>query len=236
MKWWTVARREVATAFLSPLAYVLLAVFLLLSGFFFVSILFSTQNTDTTPFLEDMAVLLLFLAPLITMRLVAEEKRLGTDELVLTSPVSPAQWILGKYAGALAVWTVFLAFTVIYPLILRHLGPLDGRAAAAGFAGLWLLGATLLALGLLASSVTDSQVVAAMLGFGLALLFWIASWVAGSLSGRLYDFLHYVSLPDQYLDFAKGLVDTTHLVYFLSLIAGSLFLAVRAVDARRWAG
>jgi ABC-2 type transport system permease protein len=234
-RWWTVARRELASAFLSPLAYVLGGVYLLISGYFFVGVLLGSQSTDMQPVLDNIDVLLLFVAPLLTMRLLAEERRLGTDELILTSPVTPAQWVVGKFAGALGVWTAFVLVTVLYPIIAAHLGYLDVMATVGGYVGLWLLGAALLAAGVFASSLTDNQAVAAMVGFGIGLLLWVAGWMSGALSGSLSSFLGYLSAPNQYADFAKGILDTSHLVYFLSLIVGFLFLAVRSVDARRWA-
>jgi ABC-2 type transport system permease protein len=235
MTWWTVARREWTTAFASPLAYVLMALFLLLCGYFFVAVLLAIQSTDMTPFFSNVGVLLVFLAPLLTMRLIAEERKLGSEELILTSPVTPAQWVVGKFVGALLVYTAFLAVTLLYPLTLGRLGALDVPATAGGYLGLWLFGAAVLAMGVFASSLTDNQVVAAMVAFALGLLFYAAGWVSGTLSGPLGSLFQYLSLPDQYQSFAKGVLDTSHVVYFASLIAGFIFLAVRAVDARRWA-
>lgn len=235
MSWWTVARRELGSAFQSPLAYVLMALFLLLSGYFFVAVVVSSQSSDMGGVLQNMAVLLLFLAPMFTMRLLAEERRLGTDELVLTSPISPSQWVAGKFAGVMTEWTIFLAVTLLFPLALSRLGQVAWGATLGGYLGLWLIGGALLAAGLFASSLTDNQVVAAMVGFALALLFWVASWLSGSLSGALSNFLSYISMPDQYSQFARGVIPTANVIFLLSLIAGFMFLTVRIVDARRWA-
>jgi ABC-2 type transport system permease protein len=235
MSWWTVARRELGSAFSSPLAYVLMALYFLLSGYFFFAIVVSSQTTDLSAMLQNVAVVLLFLAPLFTMRLLAEERRLGTDELILTSPISPAQWVIGKFAGALAEWTVFVGVTLVYPLALSRLGTVDWGPVLSGYLGLWLLGAALLAAGVFASSLTDNQVVAAMVGFALALLFWASSWVSGSASGWAQNLLNYLSAPAQFSPLTAGLLNTSNLVYFVSITAGFLFLAVRVIDTRRWA-
>lgn len=235
MRWWTVARRELTTSFTSPLAYVLMGLFLVLTGYFFVAVLLALQTTDMSPYFSNVGVLLIFLAPLLTMRLIAEERKLGSEELILTSPITPAQWVVGKFVGALLVYTAFLLLTLLYPLTLSRLGTLAVAATLSGYLGLWLLGAAILAMGVFASSLTDNQVVAAMIAFALALIFWAAGWVSTSLSGPLGSFFTYVGLPSQYQDFSAGVLDTTHIVFFLSLIVGFIFLAVRAVDARRWA-
>jgi len=235
MSWWTVARRELGSAFASPLAYVLMALYLLLSGYFFVAIVLQSQTTNVSPMLQNVAVVLLFLAPLFTMRLLAEERRLGTDELILTSPISPAQWVFGKFAGALGEWTVFIGVTLLYPLALSRMGAVAWGATLTGYLGLWLIGAALLAAGTFASSLTDNQVVAAMVGFAIALLLWAASWVSGSASGWGQNLLNYISAPSQFSPLASGVLNTSNLVYFVSLTVGFLFLAVRVIDARRWA-
>jgi ABC-2 type transport system permease protein len=236
MSWWTVARRELGSAFTSPLAYVLMALYLLLSGYFFVAIVLQSQTTDMSPMLQNVAVVLLFLAPLFTMRLLAEERRLGTDELILTSPITPGQWVFGKFVGALGEWTVFIAVTLLYPLALSRMGNVAWPATFAGYFGLWLLGATLLAAGVFASSLTDNQVVAAMVAFAIALLFWAASWVSSSVTTTwVQNFLNYISAPSQFSPLASGVLNTSNLVYFISITAGFLFLAVRVIDARRWA-
>lgn len=235
MRWWTVARRELTTSFTSPFAYVLMGLFLLLAGYFFVAIVLALQATDMTPWFSNASILLIFLAPLLTMRLISEERKLGSEELILTSPITPAQWVVGKFAGVFLVYTAFLVVTLLYPLTLSRLGSLQVAATLSGYLGLWLVGGAVLAMGLFASSLTDNQVVAAMISFALALLFYVSSWVSGTLSGPVGSFFQYISLQTQYQDFAKGVLDTSHLVFFLSLIVGFVFLAVRAIDARRWA-
>ncbi len=231
-KWWVVARREWQVAFQTPLAYVLLALWMLISGFMYVGLLVSSQSSDLSSLVQNMTVLILFMAPFLTMRLLAEERRTGSEELILTSPISAGQWVVGKYIGALLVWSVFVGVSLLFPLVTSRLGQVDWGVIAASWGGLWLFGAATLAVGLFASSLTDNQLIAAMLSFVIILLFYIASWV--QTGGWVATLLSYIDLPDQLTSFSVGSVAVTPLVFFLSLIGGFLFLSVRSVDLRRW--
>ena len=234
-KWWVVARREWRITFSSPLAFVLLGIWMLMSGYFFVALITATQSSDMAPLLENMLVLVLFLAPLLSMRLLAEERRSGSEELILTAPISPAQWVLGKYAGVLAVWTVFVLTTLLFPLATGRLGTVDWGVVGASYLGMWLFGAVCLAVGLFDSSLTDNQLVAALVGFAIVLLLYAASFFGSSASGWLGNLLQYVALPSQFNNFSVGLISVSPMVYYVSLAIGFIFLAVRAVDMRRWA-
>jgi ABC-2 type transport system permease protein len=234
-KWWTVARREWRVTFSSPLAFVLLGIWMLMSGYFYVALITATQSSDLAPLLENMLVLVLFLAPLLSMRLLAEERRSGSEELVLTAPISPAQWVVGKYVGVLSVWTVFVAVALLFPLATGRLGTVDWGVVASSYLGMWLFGAVCLAAGLFASALTDNQLVAALVGFVIVLLLYAASFFGSATSGWLGNLLQYLALPNQFNDFSVGLISVSPTVYYVSLAVGFLFLAVRAVDMRRWA-
>ena len=231
-KWWVVARREWQVAFQTPLAYILLGLWMLLSGFMYVGLLVSSQSSDLSALVQNMTVLVLFMAPFLTMRLLAEERRSGSEELVLTAPISASQWVVGKYIGAVLVWSVFVLVSVLFPLVTSRVGQEDWGTVAASWGGLWLFGDATLAVGLFASSLTDNQLIAAMLSFVIILLFYIASWV--QVGGWLATLLSYIDLPDQLSAFSVGSIAVTPLVFFLSLIGGFLFLSVRSVDLRRW--
>jgi len=231
-KWWVIARREWQVSFQSPLAYVLLGLWMLLAGWFYVSIILSSQSTDLGPLGQNMTILLLFIAPLLTMRLLAEERRSGSEELMLTAPLSPAQWVVGKYIGALLVWTIFIAVAFLFPLVTSRLGALAWGPVAALWLGLWLFGAATLAIGLFASALTENQVVAAMVSFAVVLLFYATTWI--QTTGWVSTLLGYLSMPNQLNDFTVGILSVRHLLYFISLICGFLFISVRAVDMRRW--
>ena len=231
-KWWVIARREWQISFQTPLAYILLALWMLLGGFMYVGLLTGSQSTDLSSLVQNLTVLVLFMAPFLTMRLLAEERRSGSEELILTAPISAGQWVVGKYVGAVLVWSVFILVSLLFPLVTSRLGQLDWGVVAASWGGLWLFGSATLAIGLFASSLTDNQLIAAMLSFVIILLFYIASWT--STTGWVSTLLSYIDLPDQLTSFSVGSISVSALVFFLSLIGGFLFLSVRSVDLRRW--
>lgn len=233
MKLLAICRRELGAYFQTPTAYVVLAVYLALSGYFFASYAVVVRDADMRSVLSNMAVVFLFLAPAFTTRLWAEEARTGTDELLLTAPVATWQVVLGKYLAAVGLFATFLLLTLWFPALMDRYGDLDWRATLVGYLGLLLLGGAALAAGLFASSLTDSQVVAAVVGFGILLLFWVARWVGDSLPGWPGRMLSYLALTAHYPDFAKGLMDSSHVVYFLSLAAGFLVLTVWRLESAR---
>ncbi|MBE3590640.1 MAG: ABC transporter permease subunit [Firmicutes bacterium] len=234
-KVWTVARRELGSYFTSPTAYVLLAVFAAICGYFFVTLVVVSSAPDVSGLLGNVALLFVFIAPVWTMRLLSEERRAGTEELILTSPVSPWQWVAGKFLGTLVLYLAFLVVTLVYPLAVWHYGgSFDWHAMLTTYLGLVLLGAAFLSLGLWASSLSDNPVVAGMIGFGFTLLLWLADWLGGSVGGRLGDVLNYLAVYRHLWDFVRGVIDTQHLIYFGSLIFAGLFFAVRSIEARRW--
>jgi ABC-2 type transport system permease protein len=186
------------------------------------------------PLFAVLAIVLLFLVPILTMRLLAEEKRSGTAELLFTYPITDWAVILGKFLSALMVYLIFLAFTLSYSLALTFVTRLDWGAIGAGYLGLVLLGASALALGLFASSLTENQIVAGVAGFALLLLFWIIGWVQELGTGQVGKVIQQLSLLDHYDNFTKGVIDTRDLTYCLSFIFFFLFLTKRQLESRRW--
>lgn len=230
---WAVCKRELGAYFHTPAAYVVLAVFLALSGTLFAAFVLLAPAADLGPVLGNMAVIFLFLAPALTARLWAEEQRSGTDELLLTAPMSVSHLVLGKYAAALGLLGACLALTWPFPALLDLYGDLDWSATLAGYLGLALLGAAALAAGLFASSLTDSQVVAGVLGFGILLLFWLAGWVGDHVPGLTGRVLQYLALTQHYPDFGQGVVDLGHVTYFVTLAGSFLFLTMQRLAAAR---
>lgn len=229
-----IARRELESYFVSPIAYVVTAAFLFISGYFFTFILFYTRQATMRYLFSNLSIIALFVAPVLTMRLISEEKRSGTIELVLTSPVRDWEFVLGKYLAGLALFTLMLVLTLYYPLLLEIFGNPDRGAILAGYLGLWLYGAALLSVGVLASSLTRNQIIAAVLGFGLLLILWVCD-AAGDFTGApLSNFFRYLSLSAHYFDFPKGIVDTKDVVYYISLAAAGLFLSTLSLSSRRW--
>jgi ABC-2 type transport system permease protein len=188
------------------------------------------------PLLQNVTILVLFLMPMVTMRTYSEEKRSGTIELLLTSPVTDFQIILGKFLGAMALYVCMLAVTLIHIALLFMYGSPEWKPIVTSYIGLLLFGGCFISLGLFISSLTKNQIVAGMVTFAVFLLLWIITWI-GSFSGPTVDKVtQYLSILDHLDDFGKGVLDTTHIVYYLSFITFGLFLTAKSVDSERWRG
>jgi gliding motility-associated transport system permease protein len=252
-----IAGKELGAYFVSPIAYVVLTGFVVLTGWFFFNLLVQfnrmigmyemMQRPDIAsqlnlnemvmlPLLYNMTIVLLLMIPLITMRLFSEEKKLKTDELLLTSPISIHSIVLGKYLASLFFLLLMLCLTALYPGILFKYGqpaPELGPVVS-GYLGLFLLGASFVAVGLFASSLTENQIVAAVVCFVTLLLFFVIGWPAETVGATSGKVLEYLSLIDHFAEFSKGLLDGQHVVYFLSFILFALFLTKRSIESTRW--
>lgn len=239
-----VCRRELESLFGGPLAWVLTAVFAALTGWFVYAdvawyVLFGGANLQMGLWryvVLDVRMVAMVVIPLLTMRLVAEERKLGTLELLWTFPVRDHEVILGKFLAALAVYTVMLAATTTGPLLLHALHPFAWAPLAAGYLGLLLLGAAFIACGLAASAAAENQVVSAMLTYGTLVLFWFGAANEAALQDTLAPLLIVLSLFDRFYGFARGVIDARDVAYFLALTVFFLFLALRALGARAWRG
>jgi len=231
---WAIFKRELGTYLLTPTAYAAMAGFLVIAGYFFSVSVLGTRMADMRGVMGNMSLVFLFIAPILTMRLLADEARQGTAELIFTSPVTITQVVVGKYLAALAVLLLLTGITFTYPAILELQGGPDWGPIWAGYLGFFLLAATFLAAGMFTSSLTDSQMVAGVLGFALLLLLWVISWAGDTLGPPLDGILRSLSVTEHFLDFRKGIIDTKHIVFYLSMIAGFLFLSVRVVESRNW--
>ena len=248
-----ITQREVSAYFASPIAYVLIGFFALLFGwFFYVPLAFFIQQSSQMgmnptqalninqmlvgPTLMNTTVIMLFLFPLITMRTYAEEKRSGTIELLLTSPVTDVEIIIGKFLGAMLLYAAMLAVTMLHMAILFIFGDPEWKPIATGYLGLLLMGGCFLSLGLFISSLTRNQIVAAMATFGVFLMLWVINWISTFVGPTTQTVLQYLSLTEHFDDFAKGIVDTKHVIYYLSFMAFGLFLTAKSVDSERWRG
>ena len=273
-----IAAREVRTYFTSPLAYVVIGVFLLLSGYFFWAHLvkfselclrfgsnpyyasqLNVNDMVVRPIFGTMGIIFLLLLPVVTMRLLAEERKAGTAELLFTCPVTSGQVVLGKFLGAACLFLVMIGVTATYPVLIMNSGAApDMKPTLVGYFGVLLMGLSLLALGLLFSALTDNQIVAAVSAFGTFLFLWVIDWMApsatvtlGALMNRLTnglwerlglgtdgptlgDLLGSLSIIGHLRDFQKGIFDTQHVVFYGSVIFMSLFLTQRVLESRRW--
>jgi ABC-2 type transport system permease protein len=239
-----VCRRELAFMCGGPLAAVLAAVFVLLTGYFFYSDLAlfvlvgganQAQGLWRYVFLDYRLVALLVL-PLLTMRLFAEERKLGTLELLWTYPVRDVEVLAGKFCAAWIVYVGMLAPTVIGPVVLHALHPFAIGPVIAGYAGMLLLGTAFLACGTAASTMTENQVVSAMATYGVLVFFWFLSWNEAAIGERIAPLLLQLSLFDHFYSFAQGVIDTHHVAYLLALTSLFLFVALRTLGTRAWRG
>jgi ABC-2 type transport system permease protein len=255
VKIWPIYKKELRLYFTSPVAYVLLTIFLLIAGYFFYSIFafFTRASMQTAmnpgmgrdlnvtdsvlrPLFSNVSVILLLLMPLVTMRLFAEERRSGTIELLLTYPVRDGAVLIGKYLAGLTLYGVMLAGTLIYPAILLYFAKVEWGPLATGYLGLVLMGGMFLAIGLFASSLTENQIVAAIVTFGILLMLWVLGWTAEFAGGPLGTVLTHLSILEHNDTFAKGVLDTKDIIYYVDFTALALFLTLRSLEARRWAG
>jgi ABC-2 type transport system permease protein len=247
-----IADKELRSYFSSPMAYIVIGFFLLPFGVFFFLYLqaFVKQSLQMAQYggavnvnqqvvryvLQNASVIILFIMPMITMRTYSEEKRSGTIELLLTSPLSDVEIILGKFFGALGLYAAMLGVTLLYIAILFVYGNPEWRPIVAGYLGLLLMGGAFVSIGLLISSTTNNQIVAGVVTFVVFLLLWIVGWFADSAGPTIGPITSYLSITEHFDDFSKGIIDSKHVVYYLSLITFGLFLTAKSVDTERWRG
>ena len=229
-----IALKEFKSYLSSPMAYVVTGIFLVLTGFFFGISPSTYMQTSINGFLQASVILLLLFAPLLTMRLLAEERKMGTLELLLTAPVRDSEVILGKFLGSMGILTVMLALTLYYPILLILFGDPDIGPIVTGYMGLLLLGYTALAVGLFTSSLTSNQIVAAVVAIGILLALYLIGTAASFLPQALGEVIGYFSLSFYFPDFMRGVIDTRGIVYYLSITALFLFLAIRSLENSRW--
>jgi len=249
---WVILRKELRSYFVSPVAYLLLAMFAVIFGFFFWNILgfFVREGMESMmrgqtfpmnlnervirPLLSNISVVGLFLIPLITMRLFAEEKRTGTIELLATSPVTDLQVILGKWMAAMILYGGMLLLGAVNFVFLFRYGHPDWKPLAIGYLGLLLQAGALLALGTFISTLTKNQIIAGAVTFALSLLLYILEWVTGFDTSTSARVISYMSIITHFESFSKGLLDSKDAIFYLSLIFLGLFLTSRSMESLRW--
>jgi ABC-2 type transport system permease protein len=248
-----IAGKELRGYFASPMGYILIGLFALLFGAFFRVYLtgFAEQsqrmamggggNINVNEYLirgvlHNVAIIILFVMPLVTMRTYAEEKRSGTMELLLTSPVTDFQIIMGKFLGAMGLYASMLGVTLIHMVLLFWVSQPEWMPILTSYLGLLLMGGCFMAIGLLISSLTKNQIVAVVATFAVFMMFWMVNWIAQFMSPTSQAILNYLSITGHLEDFMGGVIDTKHLVYYISFIAFGLFLTARSVDVERWRG
>jgi ABC-2 type transport system permease protein len=249
---WTICRKELGSYFVSPIAYLLLTMFALIFGFFFWNILgyFVNEGMEMMmrgetvpmnlneqiirPLLSNVSIVGLFFIPMITMRLFAEEKRTGTIELLATSPVRDIEIILGKWFAAVILYACLLLFTALNFAFLFLYGKPDWKPLLVGYLGLLLQGGLLLAIGTFISTLTRNQIIAGAATFGICLLLWVIEWVTGFESSTWATVLAYFSVITHFDSFARGVIDSKDLVFYLTGIFLGLFATARSMESLRW--
>jgi ABC-2 type transport system permease protein len=230
-----IAWKEIQGYFTSPMGYIVALVYLFITGFFVwdsISGVFPVASIDS--YIEPSAFILILLAPALTMRLMAEEQKLGTIELLLTSPVKDWEVVLGKFAASVVFFVGTLSLTLYYVLLLYAYGSPDSGPVWSGYLGLVLYGSTALAIGLFASALTNNQIVALVVGFGILLILSVIDQASELVGGVGATILSQIGMNFHFEDFSRGIVDTNHIIYYLTVTALFLFLTVRTVESRRW--
>jgi len=230
----TIARRQFAAYFNSPTAYIVLTALLLLVGFFFWETFFLVGRSTIRDLYGLMSWALFIAAPALTMGLIAEEKKTGTIELLLTMPVRDGEVIVGKFLGALGLYAVLLLLTLPYPISVSTLGALDWGQVASGYFGLLLVGAAMLSVGLAASAWTDNQLIALFVGLSLCLFFVLIGRLLPLMPTSAASVLEWLSFDYHLRPMTRGVIDTRDVFFFVSIIVFSLALAFRALESRRW--
>ena len=235
----TVCTKELYTYFVSPIAYFVCFVFSAISGFLFFYYLITTSINNgysagvmQTAF-GSMATILLFFTPVLTMKLFAEERKSGTIELLLTSPITDGQVVLGKFFASLTLVIIILALTLHFPFLTQRFGHLDGGLVLSGYLGLILLSSCFLAFGIMMSSMSKNQIVASLTSFGFLLVLWII----GAVSNRdetIGKFLSYLSFSEHFSDFSRGVIPVKDIIYFISFTCVCLYATFKSIESSKW--
>jgi len=251
----TIAGREIRSYFSSPVAYVLLATFLGLSGYFFYALLFAFTETlkmyammqqpqmlerfnlndmVIRPLLSNMSVLLIFIVPAVTMRMFPEEKRSGTYELLMTSPVRIGEIVFGKFLGGLVLILSMVALSSFFGILLSVYGNPEIPLMLTGYLALTLMAVAFLAIGTLISSFTDNVVIAYIGTLFTLMVLYTIGWLGETVQGGWGALVSYLSITDHFGEMLKGIISTTNLIYFATIIVVGLFLTHRSVESVRW--
>jgi ABC-2 type transport system permease protein len=254
-----IVERELRAYFVSPVAYVVLAIFVFLSGVFFQTITTqlvqaaqaiafqSQQFGGAVPAIDvpgeisrqyfgTLSVILLFMLPMITMGLFSEEKKRGTIELLLTAPLTDFEVVMGKFLSAVAFYTIMLVTTFVPMSVLFMYSDPAWGPLATGYLGIFLYGVGLLALGLFVSTLTENQIVSGVLGFGMILLLWMVDVIGQGATETTRAVLTYLSVLSHLGDFMNGVLASSNVIFYLSLVTLGLFLTYRSIDSLRWRG
>ena len=235
MKILAIIKRELQSYFFSPVAYIVFSAFLLVVGYLFWVFLLSSSIASLEPMLYNAAFVLLIASPVLTMRLISEEKKNKTIELLLTSPITPTEIIIGKFLASLILYCILFIITFEFPFIISHYSPeFDWGPVFSGYLGMILLGSAYISVGLFASTISENQIISAMSSFGILLLFWFFGWAKEVFDNAFGQILGNLSIFDRYTDFLRGIIDTGNVIFFIVFTFIWLFLASRVLESDRW--
>lgn len=228
-------KKEFRNYFMSPIGYIFVAVFTFLASMFFSSGILMSQKADITIMFSDINLVYLFLAALLTMRLLSEEKNKKTDQLLLSSPVGVTEIVLGKYLAAMAVFGVTILISLVYPAIMFKFGNPSLSEVIGSYIGFILLWGAFISVGVFISSLTESQMIAGVFTFASLLLIYFISWFESSIQNEIAKkVVSWFSLLSRYSEFQSGILNIENIIYYLSFIFVFLFLTVRVIDKRRY--
>ncbi len=228
-----IVKRELGAYFTGAVGYIVIGLFLLISGFLFFNVFFLENRAELRRFFSTLPVLLAFFIPAVTMRLFAEERKSGSLETLMTLPVSSVDVVMGKFWASLAFTSVMIVPTLVYALTASLFGSLDAAPVVCGYLGAVFLAAAFCSVGLFASASTKNQIVAFFIGWALCILLALIDQFLLFLPARLANFLGYLSAGSHFTSVSRGIVDSRDLVYFVSLTAVFLTLTVKTIDSRR---
>jgi ABC-2 type transport system permease protein len=251
----SVYRKELYSLFALPVFYAVAFTFLVIAGYFFYSAIayynllsfqagqnpmmakqMNLMEMVLRPFFFDLSIVLLLISPLLTMRLFAEERKTGTMELLLTYPLSDRSIVLAKYAAVVSAFAVIVAGTLPGIFLLNYLGSPAWKPILCGYLGILLLGSSFMSLGVFTSSLTQNQIIAAVLSFGALLMLWVIGWAKSYVGSAMGELLDYLSIVKHFDTFSKGILDSRDLLYYLIFTVFFLFLTLRQMATYRWRG
>ena len=229
-----ISRREIRTYFNSPVAYIVVPVFVIITGYLFFTQLFLEKQADMRGFFNIMPLLFMFMIPAITMRLLADEKASGTLELLITMPVRDSEVVIGKFLAAMALLCTAIGLTLVFALTVKSLGPLDRGPTIGGYLGLVLMGGAYVSIGVMASALTRNSIVSFIVAFAISFALYLLGRLTQFLPQALQKLVAYLSIDGHFENIGRGVIDTRDLIYYFSVMVVCLLIATLSLESRRW--
>ena len=229
-----ISRREIRTYFNSPVAYIVVPVFVIITGYLFFTQLFLEKQADMRGFFNIMPLLFMFMIPAITMRLLADEKSSGTLELLITMPVRDWEVVAGKFLAAMALLCTAIGLTLVFAITVKSLGPLDRGPAIGGYLGLVLMGGAYVSIGVMASALTRNSIVSFIVAFAISFALYLLGRLTQFLPQSLQKLVAFLSIDGHFENIGRGVVDSRDVIYYLSVMTVTLLIATLSLESRRW--